>query len=260
MSAHISLWLSGNSATVALDNLKQRGSELALRRLAVGGVEFRHGDIRNPEDLADSGSLDLLVECSAEPSVQAGVYGGERYLINTNLMGTINRLDHARHHDAAVIFLSRSRIYPVTSLRELPLVLGLSSQRLVQGRAFGLRHYRGVSPHREPFALRDNQVLCSELIIAEYVALYGLRAVVNRCGVVDWPLRTGRIDQGFAGRVAHGTHGKMRRTYWPTRGDNVSGWRPLQWTSHSISRTTRPWLRLPGGVLASRCARYLITS
>jgi CDP-paratose 2-epimerase len=58
---------------VALDNLKRRGSELALRRLAVGGVEFRHGDIRNPEDLADTGSLDLLIECSAEPSVQAGL-------------------------------------------------------------------------------------------------------------------------------------------------------------------------------------------
>src|SRR5256885_814867 len=82
-----------------------RGSELALRRLALGGVEFRHGDIRNPDDLADAGSLDLLIECSADPSVQAGLAGGDRYLIDTNLIGTINCLDHARRHGASLVFL-----------------------------------------------------------------------------------------------------------------------------------------------------------
>src|SRR6516165_7190801 len=87
-----------DSIVISLDNLKRRGSELALGRLAAGGVEFRHGDIRNREDLSDVGNLDLLVECSAEPSVQAGLAGGDRYLINTNLVGTINCLDHARTH------------------------------------------------------------------------------------------------------------------------------------------------------------------
>src|SRR5215831_13763408 len=125
VGSHLALSLKRerpDSAVIALDNLKRRGSELALRRLAAGGVEFRHGDIRNPEDLAETGSLDLLVECSAEPSVQAGLYGGERYLINTNLVGTINCLDHARRHDAAVVFLSTSRVYPIAGLRAVPLV------------------------------------------------------------------------------------------------------------------------------------------
>src|SRR6516164_8319994 len=106
-----------NSTVIALDNLKRRGSELALQRLASGG-----GDIRNREDLADAGSLDLLIECSAEPSVQAGLVEGDRYLINTNLNGTINCLDHARRHEAAVVFLSTSRVYPIAALRDLPLV------------------------------------------------------------------------------------------------------------------------------------------
>src|SRR5215471_2079915 len=125
VGSHLALSLkreNSDNTVVALDNLKRRGSELALRRLAAGGVEFRHGDIRNPEDIADAGSFDLLVECSAEPSVQAGLHGGERYLINTNLIGTINCLDHARRHDAAVIFLSTSRVYPIGPLRELPIV------------------------------------------------------------------------------------------------------------------------------------------
>jgi CDP-paratose 2-epimerase len=39
----------GDSAEViALDNLKRRGSELALPRLRAGGVRFVHGDVRMP--------------------------------------------------------------------------------------------------------------------------------------------------------------------------------------------------------------------
>src|SRR4051794_40491911 len=113
VGTHLALFLKQekpNCTVVAIDNLRRRGSELALRRLETGGVEFHHGDVRNPEDLADTGKFDLLIECSAEPSVQAGLSGGERYVLNTNLIGTINCLDHARRHDAAVVFLSTSRV------------------------------------------------------------------------------------------------------------------------------------------------------
>lgn len=189
-----------DSTIVVLDNLKRRGSELALRRLAAGGVEFRHGDIRNPEDLADTGGLDLLIECSAEPSVHAGLNGGERYLINTNLVGTINCLDHARRHDAAVVFLSTSRIYPIAPLRELPLVptetrfvVPLSSA----GPGWSARGITESFPLIGSRSLYGATKLCSELIIAEYVALYGLRAVINRCGVLTGPWQMGKVDQGF---------------------------------------------------------------
>jgi CDP-paratose 2-epimerase len=189
-----------DSTVVAFDNLKRRGSELALQRLTAGGVEFRHGDIRNPEDFADAGSFDLLVECSAEPSVQAGLYRGERYLINTNLIGTINCLDHARRHAAAVVFLSTSRVYPIAPLRELPLVL--TESRFVipeshSGLGWSARGINESFPLAGSRSLYGATKLCSELIIAEYVALYGMRAVVNRCGVLTGPWQMGKIDQGF---------------------------------------------------------------
>ncbi len=47
---------------IAFDNLRRRGSELALQRLREGGVLFRHGDIRNPEDLEAIGPFDLMIE------------------------------------------------------------------------------------------------------------------------------------------------------------------------------------------------------
>ena len=189
-----------DSTVIAFDNLKRRGSELALRRLAAGGVEFRHGDIRNLEDLADTGTLDLLIECSAEPSVQAGLNGGERYLINTNFMGTVNCLDHARRHDAAVVFLSTSRVYPIAPLRELPIVR--TETRFVipasnTGPGWSARGINESFPLIGSRSLYGATKLCSELIIGEYVALYGLRAVINRCGVLTGSWQMGKVDQGF---------------------------------------------------------------
>jgi len=39
--------------------------------------------------------------------------------------------------------------------------------------------------------------LASELLIEEYRSMYGLRAVVNRCGVLAGPWQMGKVDQGF---------------------------------------------------------------
>ena len=60
---------------LALDNLRRRGSELNLPRLRDAGVEFRHGDVREPTDLLGFDALDAVVECSAEPSALAGADG-----------------------------------------------------------------------------------------------------------------------------------------------------------------------------------------
>src|SRR5262245_43805681 len=78
------------SRVVALDNLKRRGSELNLPRLRQAGVEFIHGDIRQIEDLKSVGPVNVMLECSAEPSVLAGYSDSPQYVVQTNLLGTIN--------------------------------------------------------------------------------------------------------------------------------------------------------------------------
>ena len=45
----------------------------------------------------------MILECSAEPSVLAGVGGSPEYVINTNLMGTINCLEVARQQNADLL-------------------------------------------------------------------------------------------------------------------------------------------------------------
>jgi CDP-paratose 2-epimerase len=101
---------------LALDNLKRRGSELNLPRLREVGVDFHHGDVRNLEDVLSVEEVDTLVECSAEPSVLAGIDRSRSYLVQSNLLGAFPCLELARRSRAQVIFLSTSRVYPVGRL------------------------------------------------------------------------------------------------------------------------------------------------
>src|SRR5881275_470278 len=81
-----------NYEVTCLDNLKRKGSYLNLERLQQTGIEFIHGDIRNKEDFDQVKKVDMVIDASAEPSVLAGIDGDPDYLINTNLIGTINCL------------------------------------------------------------------------------------------------------------------------------------------------------------------------
>src|SRR5450755_2747953 len=106
---------------VALDNLRRGGAELNLQRLREAGVPFVHGDVREPNDLLALGELDVLLECSAEPSALAGVDGSPDYVVKSNLIGAYNCLELARRRGAYFVFLSTSRVYPVQALGALPL-------------------------------------------------------------------------------------------------------------------------------------------
>src|SRR5207237_4575662 len=85
------------------------------------GVAFVHGDVRSFGDLADIGAVDALVECSAEPSVLAGIGGSPEYVVQANLLGAYHCLELARRHGAYFVFLSTSRVYPVAALCGLAL-------------------------------------------------------------------------------------------------------------------------------------------
>jgi len=193
---------SGNSGwnVTAFDNLKRRGSELSLPRLAEGGIRFVHGDIRVPSDFEAAGPFDLILECSAEPSVLAGLDGSPAYVLDTNLGGTINCLEVARRNGAGFLFLSTSRIYPIGGLSQIPLREATTRFEIASGANGPGLSARGVAedfPLDGARSLYGATKLCSEILIAEYVAAYDLRAVVNRCGVLAGPWQMGRVDQGI---------------------------------------------------------------
>jgi CDP-paratose 2-epimerase len=190
----------GERRVVAFDNLKRRGSELNVPRLRQAGVEFVHGDVRSPDDLAAiSGDFDLLVDCSAEPSVLAGHGESPAYVIQTNLVGTANCLEWARPRRCDVLFLSTSRVYPIEPQNRLALVEGASRFELAAEQPQVGASERGIS---EAFTLEGARSiygatkLASELLVEEYRATYGLRTLVNRAGVLAGPWQMGKVDQG----------------------------------------------------------------
>ncbi|MFO0971804.1 MAG: NAD-dependent epimerase/dehydratase family protein, partial [Candidatus Saccharimonadales bacterium] len=181
-----------------LDNLKRRGSELSLKRLKAAGIEFVHGDIRNREDLVFE-KVDLLLECSAEPSVLAGIGGSPDYLMNTNLVGTLNCLEVAREHNAASLFLSTSRVYPISYINNLKFEENETRFDILDGQEITGASSKGIAenfPLDKPRSLYGTTKLASEMVVAEYVDTYGLKAIVNRCGVITGPWQMGKIDQG----------------------------------------------------------------
>lgn len=187
------------SQVLALDNLKRRGSELSLPRLRDAGVTFVHGDVRCREDLLELPQVDLIIDCAAEPSVLAGADGSPDYVIQTNLSGTLNCLELARRHGAALVFLSTSRVYPVESLNalkfaETPTRFELQARQDLPGASD-----KGISedfPLAGARSIYGASKLCSELMIQEYAAAYGIKAIINRCGVLSGPWQMGKVDQG----------------------------------------------------------------
>jgi CDP-paratose 2-epimerase len=185
---------------ISVDNLKRRGSELALSRLGAAGVEFVHADIRCRDDLEELPKLDLLIDCSAEPSVQAGLSGAPDYLLQTNLVGTINLLELARRNDAAFLFLSTSRVYPLDRLNRLPIRERETRLEWADVSAEKGLSAAGVSerfPLEGPRSLYGASKLSGELLLQEYAYSYGMPAMINRCGVLTGPWQMGRVDQGF---------------------------------------------------------------
>ena len=153
----------------------------------------------SPTTSATYRPFDLMVDCSAEPSVQAGLGGSPRTVLDTNLVGTLNCLEAARLRGAAFLFLSTSRIYPITALNDLPFtecetrfrwddmpgIRGFSGRGIAEGFALdGARSFYGASK------------LAAEQLIQEYVFSYGMRALIDRCGVIAGPWQMGKIDQG----------------------------------------------------------------
>ena len=196
LACHLATAIHG-CEIVCMDNLYRRGSELNLPRLAEVGAVFHRGDVRSLADFPE-GPFDFLVECSAEPSVLAGTDGSPDYLFETNLTGAYRCLEKARAWNAGVLFLSTSRVYPIKTLESHPWTeeetrfawqdngaVGIGSQGVSEDLALdGARSLYGFAK------------LAAEQMIEEYRETFGLRAVVNRCGVIAGPWQFGKVDQG----------------------------------------------------------------
>jgi CDP-paratose 2-epimerase len=180
-----------------MDNLYRRGSELNLPRLKKAGAQYHRGDVREPNQFP-SGSFDFLIECSAEPSVLAGQAGSPDYLFQTNLVGAYHCLEKARAWNSGFLFLSTSRVYPVARLeahawREDDTRFVWEDNGTLGITSHGVTESIDMSGARSLYGFTK---IAAEQLIEEYRAAYGLKTVVNRCGVIAGPWQFGKVDQG----------------------------------------------------------------
>ncbi|MFM6077123.1 MAG: NAD-dependent epimerase/dehydratase family protein, partial [Dolichospermum sp.] len=115
------------------------------------------------------------------------------------LVGTINCLELARQTQADFIFLSTSRVYPIAYLNALDFTeTETRFQLLEQQHLIGASNH-GISeefPLDKARSLYGSTKLASELLITEYADAYGIRTLINRCGVLTGPWQMGKVDQG----------------------------------------------------------------
>ena len=182
---------------VAMDNLHRPGSELNLPRLREAGVEFAKGDIRFANEFP-TGPFESIIECSAEPSVLAGYADSPDYLMETNFLGTYRCLEQARQWQSQLLFLSTSRIYPMALLEAHPWRENNTrfEWRDVAGAPISSHGVREECAGQGARSLYGLTKFASEGLIEEYRAGFGLRAAINRCGVIAGPWQMGKVDQG----------------------------------------------------------------
>jgi CDP-paratose 2-epimerase len=187
---------------ICLDNLRRRGSELNLPRLKNSGIQFVYGDIRCAADLDPVAlNVDCIIDCAAEPSVLAG-FSSPQYVLQTNLLGTVNILELARQTGASLLFLSTSRVYPIASVKSIRLLelesrFAIGPNQTIPGISeLGISEDFPLKGHRSLYGATK---LASELLIEEYRAAYNVPAIINRCGLITGAWQMGKVDQGVCG-------------------------------------------------------------
>jgi CDP-paratose 2-epimerase len=184
-----------------VDNLMRSGSE-ANRNLARDGIGVIHGDIRCASDVENLSAADWVIDAAANPSVLAGFdnRSSTRQLIEHNLFGTVNLLEHCRRHGAGLILLSTSRVYAIRPLSQLPLqevgrrfVPRFTEIGFTGLSAAGIAEDFSSSP---PISLYGATKIASETLALEYGAAFGFPVWINRCGVLAGAGQFGTAEQG----------------------------------------------------------------
>jgi len=201
IGANIALSLSQSGFKVTcFDNLSRRGSEHLLKIILKNRCVFRHGDVRNMEDLIRlPEKYDILIDCSAEPSVLVGAEGKESdFMVKNNLCGSLNCFEYARHNQTAIVFFSTSRVYPYNQINNCHFTE--KETRYVCAEKRKEISKNGIHtdfPVQGAKSLYGATKIAAENILQEYSILYNIPAVINRCGVISGPWQLGKQDQGI---------------------------------------------------------------
>ena len=175
----------------SLDNLSKLGSKSNQKILLKNKIKNFKIDIKNFEKINKLPKFDIIIDCCAEAAVEISKKDIDR-VINTNLIGTINILKKIKIDKSKIIFLSSSRVYSIKSINEL-----INNKKIISKKIKLKKMINENFDTTKPKSIYGLTKHASEMFIQEFSYAFGIKYIINRCGVVSGPLQFGKVDQGF---------------------------------------------------------------
>ena len=192
VGTNLSLYLKSKKFNVyTLDNLSRKGSKFNYTVLKKKKIKNFRINIANYKKLKGLRKFDLIIDCCAEAAVEVSRKKIDE-VFNTNLIGTFNILKKAKRDKSKIIFLSSSR---VNSIKNINKIIGNNSNLKKKLQINKLIDDK--FENSRPKSLYGFTKLASEMLIEEFNYAFGLKYIINRCGVISGPLQFGKQDQGF---------------------------------------------------------------
>ena len=191
VGANLAIYLKKKKFNVfSLDNLVRSGSKYNLKLLKKNNVKNYNIDISNSNKIFKLPKFDLIIDCCAEAAVEISKKEINK-VFHTNLIGTLNILKKIRKDKSKIIFLSSSRVYPIIEQNKILKTKIIKSKIRVNQMINEKYSTNG------PKSIYGFTKLSSEMLIEEFSYAFGLKYIINRCGVISGPLQFGKQDQGF---------------------------------------------------------------
>lgn len=183
-----------------LDNLSRPGTEINrtwLKQLEYGSsLTFTHcNDVRDAEGVKEAvADVDCIFHLAAQVAVTTSL-AHPRLDLYTNVIGTFNVLEAARHapKPPLVVFTSTNKVYGATN--EIPIVELLTRYGYADQRP-GISELQALDFH-SPYGCSKGS---ADQYVHDYGRIYGIPTVVLRMSCIYGPHQYGNEDQGW---IAH---------------------------------------------------------
>jgi CDP-paratose 2-epimerase len=190
VGTNLALFLNNYYNVFILDNLSRKGSKYNLNLLKKKNIKNFNFNIKNYNKIKKLPKYDLIIDCCAEAAIEVSKKKIDE-VIDTNLIGTINILKKAKEDKSKIIFISSSRVYPIIPLNNIIKNRNIKNKIYINKKIDEKNNILG------PKSIYGLTKLSSEMFIEEFSYAFGIKYLINRCGVISGPLQFGKQDQGF---------------------------------------------------------------
>jgi len=179
-----------NHKVYSLDNLSRKSSKLNYLELKKNKITNFNRDISKRNSLENLPRFDIIIDCCAEAAVEVSKKDIDR-VIYTNIIGTFNILKRIKKDNSKLIFISSSRVNSITQILKLSKKKNLKQKLMIKKK---INEQFQTSRPKSIYGFTKH---ASEMLIEEFSFAFGIKYLINRCGVISGPMQFGKQDQGF---------------------------------------------------------------